>query len=308
LAEEADQEGVMNEMNDNDLLEELNRRFRDNKKALHDITVMNEKIEKLNIKLAESERLKTHFLSNIRNEINSPLTSILGMTRQLAGPVKDEKMRQLMAQMVYHEAFDLDFQLRNIFAAAELEAGETEMNSAQVDIGALVKSVMASFLHKSREKNLGMDFVCRGAQQDEERLLFVTDPEKLRLVVANLVANAIEYNYADKKVRIEVRREKDALHISVADEGIGIGSQDRERLFERFHQLDQGTAKKHRGHGLGLSVTKALIDMLGGKISASQPAGGGSMFHVLIPEAAATGSNVFSEDGNEFLFENGSTF
>ena len=84
----------MEQMSDDVLLEELKKRFLDTKKALHDMRVMNEKIEKLNVKLAESERLKTNFLSNIRNEINNPLTSILGMARQLAGPVKDEATKR----------------------------------------------------------------------------------------------------------------------------------------------------------------------------------------------------------------------
>ncbi len=116
----------MEPIKDDDLLEELKKRFLDNKKALRDMVVMNEKIEKLNAKLAESEKLKTNFLSNIRNEINNPLTAILGMARQLASPVPDQQTRQAMAETIYHEAFDLDFQLRNIFAAAELESGEPD--------------------------------------------------------------------------------------------------------------------------------------------------------------------------------------
>jgi len=114
----------MDGMNDAELLAELAKRFRDTSKALHDMRVMNEKIEKLNIKLAESEKLKSNFLSNIRNEINNPLTAILNMAGQLALPQKDEQSRQLMARMIHDEAFDLDFQLRNIFMAAEIEAGE----------------------------------------------------------------------------------------------------------------------------------------------------------------------------------------
>ncbi len=295
----------MEGMSDDVLLEELKKRFLDNKKALHDMMVMNEKIEKLNTKLAESERLKTNFLSNIRNEINNPLTSILGMARELAAPVKDEKARQLMARMIYHEAFDLDFQLSNIFVAAELEAGETSISPAQTDAAGLVRRAIAAFGHKAEEKKITVDFTCTGCS--DGKLPFTVDPEKFHLVIVNLIANAIEYNHPGKRASIELKKEGGALHLSVADEGAGIPEKERSRLFERFRQLDQGPSKKHKGHGLGLSITRALVELLGGKIAVEQAPGGGSLFRVRIPEASGS-SGDFAEDGNEFLFESGSTF
>jgi signal transduction histidine kinase len=295
----------MENMSDDVLLKELNKRFTDTKKALHDMRIMNEKIEKLNAKLAESERLKTNFLSNIRNEINNPLTSILGMARELAGPVKDEKTGRMMAQMIYNEAFDLNFQLRNIFIAAELEAGETGVATEQTDIAALVQNIVRSFAHKAREKNVTVDISC--ATGKDGKLSFKTDPGKLSLMLENLVANAIEYNRPGKKVIIEAREDKKTLHVTVADEGIGIPDRDRERLFERFRQLDEGASKRYKGHGLGLCITKALTEMQGGRIAAAQAAGGGSVFTLTIPEGDVV-SDAFSEAGGEFLPEGGSAF
>lgn len=298
----------MSEMNDNELLGELTRRFQDNKKALHDMKVMNEKIEKLNVKLAESERLKTNFLSNIRNEINNPLTSILGLARQLAAPGKDEKTREMIAGMIYNEAFELDYQLRNIFIAAELEAGETSVNSGQVDVSTLLRHVAASFHHKTREKKLEVSISTGGREKEQSALLFRTDAEKIRLIAANLLGNAIEFSDPGKKIEVEIRRDKDQLLLSIADQGIGIREEDIPRLFERFRQLDQGTAKKHKGHGLGLSVTKAVVDMLGGKISVARRPVGGSIFQITVPESAERGGDTFSGDGNEFIFESGNRF
>ncbi len=297
----------MEGMSDDVLLEELNKRFLDNKKALRDMQVMNEKIEKLNAKLAESERLKTNFLSNIRNEINNPLTSILGFARELASPMKDEAARQFMARLLYEEAFDLDFQLRNIFAAAELEAGEAELGKARIDVAELINRIVVSFTHKLQEKKLEVCVNCSG-EQDAENLPMVIDAEKLHLIIVNLLANAIEYNRPGKKVTIEAQKSNLVLQISVADEGIGIPENQQERLFERFHQFDQGPSRKHKGHGLGLSITKALVEMLGGKITAGPAPGGGSVFRVVIPEAPDAGADMAAEDSNEFLFGNGSKF
>ena len=183
----------MEQMSDDVLLQELNRRFLDTKKALRDMMVMNEKIEKLNVKLAESERMKSNFLSNIRNEINNPLTSILGLARELAGPGKDEARRQLTARLIYTEAFDLDFQLSNIFMAAELEAGEAKLSPAQLDVDGFLGRLVSAFSHKAREKKISVE-VSGLPVSGRRRSSFTTDPEKMRLIAANLLANAIEFS------------------------------------------------------------------------------------------------------------------
>ncbi len=306
-ATEQYQEVAMDKMSDDVLLEALTNRLQGMRKALHDMMVMNQKIEKLNIKLAESERLKTNFLSNIRNEINNPLTSILGIARELSDHVRDAERTRLMARMIYGEAFALDFQLRNIFTAAEIEAGDARVAPAQIDPEALVRHVAASFGHQAGEKNVTMEVVFPDGRTATKRM-FVTDPEKLHLILANLIANAIEYNQEGKTVRVEGSIEQAGFRFSVTDQGRGIPDHDRERLFERFHQFDQGSSKRHKGHGLGLSITKALVDILGGSVSVTTTDGGGTRVGIVVPEAAGAPSDVFSEDGNEFLFESGSTF
>ena len=188
--------------------------------------------------------------------------------------------------------------------AAELEAGETQLNISRVDVAAFIKNLVGAFSHKALKKSLTVAFACCGAQPEDHGLLFNTDAEKLHRVLANLLANAIEYNNAGKTVRIEARKENDVLRVSIADEGFGVPKQERERLFDRFHQFDRGSTKKHKGHGLGLSTTKALVGMLGGKISVADAVGGGCVFHLAVPEAVAAGDSILSEDGNEFLFEN----
>jgi signal transduction histidine kinase len=172
--------------------------------------------------------------------------------------------------------------------------------------------MISSFDHKAKGKNLSVKFTWTegGKKRDDRKLIFTTDPEKLYRVIANLLANAIEFNHAGKQVMIDARTENNVLQISITDEGTGIPEQERSRLFERFHQLDQGSSKKHKGHGLGLSITKALVGILGGKVSVAQAEGGGCVFKVAIPQPETTGAAIdeFSEDGNEFLFENGRSF
>jgi signal transduction histidine kinase len=289
------------------LLEELKHRLEENKIAVVNLRAMTQNLEHLNEKLRQSESLKTDFLSNIRNEINNPLASIMGLSRQIVDKKVDAETLRSMAVIIYHEAFDLDFQLKNIFAAAELEAGDAEMSIARVDVAALVRGQIAAFGHKAAERKVALVFECPAC--DGGTLTFKTDPNKLQKVVANLLANAIEYNLEGKRVTIIAARAGERLTISIADEGIGIPEQDRKRVFDRFVQIDSGVRKRHKGHGLGLSITKALVEMLGGSVLLTSAERTGCIFTISIPEQeSGRPVDTTSGDGNEFIFEGGTQF
>ena len=291
----------MHKISDNELIEELKKRFEENGKTLNALKVVNEKIVEVNKKLQESEALKSNFLSNIRNEINNPLTSILCMSKVLADSgSQDMETVVSMAGSIHSEAFNLDFQLRNIFAAAELEAGETEMSLSRADIDTLIYSSIESFIHKANARKITVSFesLARSGAPHE----FTTDPEKLQLAVTNLLSNAIEYSHEGGRVEIKAWIDKAVLNISVRDYGIGIDKADHKAVFDRFRQLDSGVSKSHLGHGLGASVTKAVVELMNGTIDLESEKGKGSIFTISIPEAG-DGGDVFSGDSNEFFFE-----
>jgi signal transduction histidine kinase len=293
----------VNTISDDDLIEELKKRLDNTKKALYDLRVVNKKLTSVNEKLAESEALKSNFLSNIRNEINNPLTSIMGISRQIAGGNIDRETTHRVAQLIHNEAFDLDFQLRNIFSAAELEAGEATRSISKVNMDTFVCGLIDSFSHRAAAKNARIEVVWDAPRETEDTFYFRTDPEKLERVLANLLANAIEFNDKGKRVKISIGKEENRLNISVEDEGIGIPEEQRKNLFARFKQLDSGSRKAHHGHGLGLSITKALVEVLDGKITFASAPGGGSIFTVSINEAGTEmGAETHSEEGNEFIF------
>jgi signal transduction histidine kinase len=265
---------------------------------------MTQNLEALNEKLRQSEALKSDFLSNIRNEINNPLMSIMGLAKQVVDGRADAETARNMAGTIYHEAFDLDFQLRNIFAAAELEAGEAALSVAQVDVASMVRGLVDAFGHKAAEKNVTVLF-----EPGEGPLSFKTDPDKLQKVLANLLANAIEFNREGKRVTIKAWRDAGMLNIAMIDEGVGIPEEDRRKVFDRFVQLDRGVRKRHKGHGLGLSITKALVEMLDGTVTLSGAEGQGSVFTVSLAEmGTGRAVDVISGDGNEFIFEDGTKF
>lgn len=290
------------------LLDELRKRFEESRIAVANLRTVTQNLEAVNEKLRQSEGMKSNFLSNIRNEINNPLTSILGLSRQIVDKRMDAETARSLAQVIYSEAFDLDFQLRNIFSAAELEAGDTAPSVARVDVCALLRSQIAAFQHKAAEKKVAVEFTCEHCE-GSGALAFKTDSDKLQKIVANLLANAIEFNMEGKRVLVRLWSSGPMLNISFTDEGIGIPEADRKKVFDRFVQLDSGVSKRHKGHGLGLSITKALAEMLDGSVALTAAAGGGCVFTVAIREQE-TGQpvDVSSGNGNEFIFDSGTQF
>jgi len=224
-------------------------------------------LEGLNKKLQESESLKSNFLSNVRNEINNPLTSIMGLSEQIMNGVNlefDSIMHR--ALMIYSEAFDLDFQLRNIFVAAELEAGEATPSIARVDVNALIKSTINAFRHKANKKEITIQYTYKSIYETDEENLLKTDPEKFKLILSNLIGNALEFSFDRGMVELVAKRDNKYLVFSLKDNGIGIKDEDQTIIFDRFKQLETGVTRTHGGHGLGLSITRDLVALLGGRI------------------------------------------
>ncbi|MBF0127963.1 MAG: ATP-binding protein [Magnetococcales bacterium] len=206
-----------------------------------------------------------------------------------------------VATMIYAEAFSLDFQLRNIFAAADLEAGDAVLQVSMLDINSLITNTLESFQHLITQKGITVQF--DGMENREERLLFKTDAEKIGLVFSNLLSNAIEFNQEAGKITIKAQRVEDSLVLSVTDTGVGIDMSEVHRLFDRFVQGESGMRKSHKGHGLGLSITQAVLDLMQGTVSVNSPEKMGATFTISIPELQSdVDADAFSVDGNDFLF------
>lgn len=287
-------------ISDEELLAELKLRFEQNNKALSDLTVVNRKLLDLNHRLQDSETLKSNFLSNIRNEINNPLNAIMGMADQITQATADDAIRQF-ADTIAFEAQCLDFQLKNIFMAAELEAGDLIPEPARVDVCNLLASVVESHTQAATSKNIRIIHTCAVT----ELKTFCTDAAKLHLIISNLLANAIEFSHNGDTVTFNTAMQDDCLQLQVIDTGIGIAAQDFQRIFDRLVQLDTGTQRQHHGHGLGLSVVKSLLDLLGGSINVQSRPESGTIFTVMLPELQQDEEMMFADGGNLFLFEDG---
>jgi signal transduction histidine kinase len=300
----------MNKLTDEELIEDLRIRMIENRHALEELKLLNEKLKNVNKKLEESEALKSHFISNITNEIVNPFASILGLSKNILS-VKKENWKKVfsMVALIHTEAFSLDFQLKNVFAAAKIEAGEVYPEIGKVDIKNLVRSVSDSFRIEAKKKRVTFNFIFDFPTSEEPIFYFKTDPEKLKLVLSNLLNNAVKFSFEDGAITIRVWTERKLLFISVLNQGIDISEEYGQLIFDRFKRVDSSITSINRGHGLGLSIIKALLDLLGGDISFQSDKEKGTMFTINIPESfEEEDSFTTSLNGNEIFFEDNQIF
>jgi len=285
----------MTKLNDEELIAALRERFDVNRRVINDLRELTGKLEETNTRLQESEALKGHFLSNIRNEINNPLAAIMGFAYQLMEGNSSAEQAVFNGRLIYDEAFELHFQLENVFAAAGLEAGQETPELKQTDVAAVLAEVLACLEHRRLEKGIEVRDNFSGP------LPFVVDPRFLQIMLRNLVANAIEFSPKGGIVTITPFADDSQLRIALRDDGPGIDSVNHDTVFDRFRQLNRGPCKSHRGLGLGLSICKALAELSGGTVCIESSLGAGSEFILILPrQAGVTASSLL--EGNLSFF------
>lgn len=293
----------MNKISDSELIEELKIRMAEKTTALEELKI-------LNMKLEESEKLKSHFISNITNEIVNPFSSILGLSKNILSVDKENWKKVFsMVAMIHSEAFSLDFQLKNIFAAARIEAGDVCPEIGKVDISNMISVVIESFRIESHKKKLTFKINFQNDVADNSIHEFRTDPEKLKLILSNLINNAVKFSFEESTIKVNSAIIDGSLVLSVLNNGIEITDEHKQFIFDRFKRADPDITSINRGHGLGLSVIKSLLDLLGGNVSFISDKLNGTIFTISIPEAPGEhDSFTTSLNGNEMFFEDDQVF
>ncbi len=286
----------MKNTTDEELIEEIYRRFESNRNALNDMRAMTRKLESMNEKLQDAEALKSQFLSNVRNEINNPLSVIMGLSGQFFGRECDPQVCQKSIRMIHAEAFNLDYQLQNVFMAAELEAGEAEPAYAMVEIDGVLQSCIDKLVYRTAEKNIT---IIKSIPDD---LIFPTDAQKFEVILINLLGNAVEFTHNEGTITLDIAEDKSGLTAMVRDNGPGIDAVDQEVIFDRFKQLEAGTTKGHRGHGLGLSICWSLAELLEGTLDLDSQRDNGCRFVLTLPRPDVE-VVMHAAEGNFFLFD-----
>ena len=230
-------------------------------------------------KAQESDRLKSAFLANMSHEIRTPLNSIIGFSELLADSDFDHEQQFEFAEMINASGTNLLAILTDIMDISKIEAGQVEVKKAKFSIIRLMTDIQREYSYKAIKKGIQ---VTLSLEEPGQELFIYSDETKLRQVFVNLVGNAMKFT-SEGTVEIGLRKIGQQIRIQVKDTGIGIPEEFHEEIFKRFRQVESANTRKYGGNGLGLAISKSLVEILGGEIGMESVVGEGSTFYFTIP-------------------------
>ncbi len=277
------------------LLQELKKRFEDRNNSIQELEKLNKKLKEINQKLVESETMKSHFLSNMSNEIINPFSSIMGLAKIITSEKNPEKIKK-NAALLYDETQNIGFQFKNIFWAAQIEAGKLEFNLQSIKLDQLIRSSIEKVNYQAQKKKISFEY-------QNSNIEFISDIYKLEAVFENILDNAIKFSPVNQKVKIKTYQKDENIITLFEDFGIGMKKENLEIIFDRFKKLNNEIYTENMGQGLGLAIVKELVELLYGRIEVNSQAGKGSSFFVILPQKLpieSTDNSIF-DDGVELF-------
>jgi len=249
--------------------------------AIRDITERKRIEEQRRRALQEASRLKSEFLANMSHELRTPLNAIIGFAEILhdekVGPVEPEQ-KEYLGDILTSSRHLLQL-INDVLDLSKIEAGKMEFRPERVDPSKVVVEIRDMLRSLAASKRVAVTVEAAGALDE----VFI-DPAKLKQVLYNYLSNALKFTPEGGRVTVRVGSEgADAFRLEVEDTGIGIRPEDIGRLFVEFQQLDATTAKKYPGTGLGLALTKRIVEAQGGQVGVRSQPGEGSVFFAVLP-------------------------
>ncbi len=251
-------------------------------------------------KAEESDRLKTAFLTNMSHEIRTPMNGILGFAELLKEPNLTSDDLQDYVQIIQISGARMLNTINNIVDISKIESGLIQVNINEANINEKMEFTYNFFKPEAEIKNLQFSF--KNGLQSKDSII-QTDNEKVYGILTNLVKNAIKFTF-EGSIELGYERKGEYLEFFVKDTGIGIPMSQRKIIFERFRQGSESHNRGYDGSGLGLSISKSYLEMLGGKIWVESEEGKGSTFYFTIPynpisEEKTVIENTFYEKDKE---------
>lgn len=235
-----------------------------------------------NLRLQESARLKSNFLASVSHELRTPMNAIMGFSQLLLRHFQNQPQGKQaeLAERIHNNGKHLLTLINDILDFSKIEAGCQQLNLEAFNIKELVTATVLELSCLAEEKNIVLQ-----KNVYLENAIVVNDSLRMRQVLVNLLSNAIKFTEKGG-VWVEVSQcgvDGERLVLVIRDTGIGIAEKDFERIFDAFHQLDQGSTRRYQGTGLGLAIVRGLVILMNGKVSIESNVGEGSTFRIELP-------------------------
>jgi signal transduction histidine kinase/AraC-like DNA-binding protein len=225
----------------------------------------------------ETEKIKSRFFANISHEFRTPLTLIFGPAKDIMDKTNDLKTKE-NAGIINRNAGRLYGLVNQLLDLSKLEAGRMTLETSEQNIISLLKGLVLSFTSLAERKRITLKF-----NTIEENLNVYIDKEKIVRIVNNLLSNAFKFTPEGGRIDFTVGKMIKELELRISDSGIGIPKERIDNIFDRFYQVDGSHSRESEGSGLGLALTKELVELHKGKIKVESTEGEGSTFTILLP-------------------------
>ncbi|TAN33668.1 response regulator [bacterium] len=269
---------------------ELSTQFLEEALAPFEMTVRgfqeaNDRLVLANMELKRADEMEKRFLANMSHELRTPLNAILGFAELLLDDRENglrPERRRAFLETIHRSGKHLLAVINDILDLAKVDAGQMTIAAEPVAGADAVSEVIGLIEPLARERGIVLEAKVRPS------IRIIADPGRLKQILLNLLSNAIKFSQNGGRVCVTARRQRHEIRFEVTDTGIGIAPEDHRRLFVEFQQLAGGLDRRQQGTGLGLALTKRLVELHGGKIGVRSALAQGSTFWFTMPVALDT--------------------
>jgi len=254
-------------------------------KDVSDLMRIENELKEARDRAEESDRLKTSFLANMSHEIRTPMNGIVGFANLLRDPGLAEDKKDLFLKHIEHSSNQLLNIIDDIIDISKIESGQLKISNKPVRINAILEEIYSSFFHRIRgdapgEKRVDFKLV-KG--NESSNFTIVTDDFRLSQIFNNLIGNAIKFTKEGHITFGYSMKNHRHVEFFVADSGIGIPNNKQKLIFDRFGQVNQERSLQPTGTGLGLPISKSLVNLMGGEMWVESAVGKGTTFYFTLP-------------------------
>ena len=227
------------------------------------------------------DKMRQDFIANVSHELRTPLAMMQGYSEALLDEFGDDpEQRQELTQIILDETHRMRRLVNDLLDLAQLESGQFQMNTEEVDMSQLIRRIGRKFTTVSNERGVAIQLQ---VPEGESPLIVQGDSDRLEQVFTNLVDNAFRHTPQGGQILLTLTKEEGSAHVSVCDTGEGIPPEDLPFVFERFYKVDKARTRSKGGTGLGLAITRNIVNNHHGDIVVESEVGKGTTFNVLLP-------------------------